>query len=222
MARVVRTPGPGRALLAAALKALAGKTCQVGWFESSKYADGTPVAYIAAIHEFGYAPKNIPPRMGLREMSKERKSYWSKVAEQGARQILDGRSTADEMMELLGGVGEADVRKQIASVTEPPLLPATIKARQNASASGEKRTATGAKPLVDSGYLLATVSHVVLEKGETDTSKVTTSATPPPLKAAVKKKTSAPKQKYLKAADYEKLRENEGPMFTTKLDFDIA
>lgn len=163
MAIVTRTPGPGRLALMVALKTLDKVKGQVGWFESSKYPDGTPVAYVAAIHEFGYPPKNIPPRMGLRGMAEERRAYWSKVAEQGAKNVLRGDMTAIDAMELIGGVAEADIRKQIASVTEPALKEATIKARQSRSASKEKRTATGAKPLNDTGYLMATVTHIVSE-----------------------------------------------------------
>lgn len=165
MAKVIHTAGPGRERLAAALKGLSGKVGRVGWFESSKYEDGTQVAYIAAIHEFGFAPKNIPPRMGLRGMVENRKDYWAKVAAQGAKQILDGRSDAGDMMTLIGAVAEGDIRKQIASVTSPPLKEATIEARRKRSASGEKRTSTGSKPLVDTGYMLATVTHVVQDAG---------------------------------------------------------
>lgn len=165
MATISHTPGPGRARLAAALKELGNKQGRVGWLESSQYPKGTPVAYVAAIHEYGYAPKNIPPRMGLRAMAADRQAYWVKVVEQGVKQVLDGRSTGSDIMELIGAVAEADIRKQIASVTEPPLKPATIEARRARSASGEARTATGAKPLNDTGYLIATATHVVEEKG---------------------------------------------------------
>lgn len=35
------------------IKELDGKVAKAGWFESSKYEDGTPVAYVASIQEFG-------------------------------------------------------------------------------------------------------------------------------------------------------------------------
>lgn len=167
MATVTRTPGPGRARLAAALKALHGMAGQVGWFESSKYPDGTPVAYVAAIQEFGYAPGGITPRMGLRAMAQDRQAFWAKVAEQGAKDILAGKSTIADVMELLGAVAEGDIRKQIASVTEPLLKDTTLEARARRMGLEDARylTATGAKPLVDTGYLLATTTHIVVDSG---------------------------------------------------------
>lgn len=164
---VTRQPGRSAELLRVALDALGRNVCKVGWFSSSKYPDGTQVAYVASIHEFGYAPKNIPPRMGLREMANEQQGKWSKVAEQGAKNVVRGEMTAVDALTLIGAVAEADIRKQIASVTSPPLKEATILARQNRSSSGETRTATGAKPLVDTGYMLATATHLVTEnKGD--------------------------------------------------------
>lgn len=40
-------------ILAKNLKELDGKVGRAGWFETSKYEDGTPVAAIAAVHEMG-------------------------------------------------------------------------------------------------------------------------------------------------------------------------
>ncbi len=45
-----------------ALSAADKSDLQVGWFESAKYDDGTPVAGVAAIQEFGSAKNRIPPR----------------------------------------------------------------------------------------------------------------------------------------------------------------
>ena len=39
-------------VLEAALKDLDGIQTKVGYFEGSKYGDGTPVAYVASIHLF--------------------------------------------------------------------------------------------------------------------------------------------------------------------------
>lgn len=99
-------------------------------------------------------------------MVADRQAYWARVAEQGARQVLDGRSDANGAMKLLGAVAEADIRKQIKSVTEPPLKESTL--RRRASKRGikfEALTGTGSKPLNDTGYMMATVTHVVEDEG---------------------------------------------------------
>ena len=51
----------------ARVKDLDGKVGKAGWFHTSRYADGTPVAYIAAIQEFGVHinhPGGTPYRIG--------------------------------------------------------------------------------------------------------------------------------------------------------------
>lgn len=167
MATVKRTAGPGAQILATALTQLEGVSGKVGWFESSKYdPSGTSVAYVAAIQEFGYPPKNIPPRMGLRQLVKEKRAAWAAVAAKGAKRIMAGDATATDMMELIGGVAEADVRKQIKSVWMPSLAESTVLARNRKLAKGDSLTQSGVKPLNDTGYMIATLTHVVHEAGE--------------------------------------------------------
>ena len=55
------------------LAQLGNSEAKVGWFENAKYSDGTPVAYIASIQEFGYPEGNIPPRLGMRFTAASRK-----------------------------------------------------------------------------------------------------------------------------------------------------
>jgi hypothetical protein len=156
MATITRKPGPGLKRLEA-IKLLNKTNVKVGWFESSKYPNGTPVAYVAAIQNFGYAPKNIPPRMGLQSMIDKRKVEWKGVAEQSAQAVMDGEEPL-RYLEAMGGLVEGQVREQIASVFEPPLKQATIEARARRTASGEI-TESLAKPLNDTGYMMASVTH---------------------------------------------------------------
>lgn len=43
-------------------KEFADKVAKIGWFPSAQYEDGTSVAYVAAIQEFGAPEVKIPPR----------------------------------------------------------------------------------------------------------------------------------------------------------------
>lgn len=61
---VVRREGPGTAKVLAAIKGLDGLEGKTGWFETARYPDGTAVAYVATIHEFG-TPR-IPARPFMR------------------------------------------------------------------------------------------------------------------------------------------------------------
>ncbi len=176
MTTVTRQEGDGGRRLRAALAGLRGVTGKVGWFASAKYPDGTPVAYIAVIHEYGYAPRGIPPRMGLRAMIPEKQAEWARYAEHGAKAVLAGTMTAIQAMELIGGRASGDIRKQIASVQSPALKDSTLdaRARNLGLKSRDDLTGTGRKPLVEpkmkdgktpGGLLQATATYIVEKDG---------------------------------------------------------
>jgi hypothetical protein len=174
MTKVTMTYGPGKGILQRALKELDAREVKVGWFKSARYPDGTFVAYIAAIMEFGYAPKGIPPRLGLRELIEAKQGEWSQVAERLAKATFNGASAGD-MLDVLGGKVAGDIQKRISDVVEPPLAESTLKNRASrmhipvADLSG-----TGAKPLVEpvmkgggsGGLLLASVQWLVTMTGQ--------------------------------------------------------
>lgn len=160
MARVVRRPGPGAERLRIALEALDGKVGKVGWFESAVYPDGTQAAYVAAIHEYGYPEGGIPPRLGMRETADAKRGEWAGVAAQGAKAILEGKATAGAVMEAVGLKAAGDMRKRIATVQTPPLKPDTIRARQRQRAD-KKTVGNLTKPLVDTGFLLGSLTNTV-------------------------------------------------------------
>lgn len=166
MPTVTIRPGPGRKALEQALAQLDKIVGKVGWFSSSVYPDGTPVAYVASIQEYGYAPHNLPPRLGMRITVAEKQKEWSQVVSYGAKQVIDGSMSATDMMELVGAKAEGDLRKHISKVTEPPLAESTLRARA-ARLHVSHLTSTGAKPLNDTGYMIATLTHIVSQnKGD--------------------------------------------------------
>lgn len=166
MTTVTKTSSRKRPL-SVAIAELKKYTGQAGWFASSKYPDGTYVAYIAAIQEFGSPEQNIPPRMGLRNMLENKNKDWTKFLRYAAKRVLNETAEAREMMEVLGSLAQADIFKQIKSVTEPPLAKATLAARARRH-GGQALTATGAKILNDTGTMIATVTHIVSEASETN------------------------------------------------------
>lgn len=153
MARVAQKPGPGRAPLVAAIKTLDGERGKVGWFESAKYEDGTPVAYVATIQEYGYAGGNIPPRPYFRPTVEGKRNEWRQAGERASRALVRG-AMSGSVMELLASKAAGDARKAISQVYSPALKPTTLYARQ-------RRRNSSVKPLVDSGTMLATLTHTV-------------------------------------------------------------
>jgi hypothetical protein len=113
-----------------AIKDLQRTTSRVGWFESAKYEDGTPVAYVATIQEFGYAAGGIPPRPFFRPTITEQQGAWRTLIGQAVKGMIAGNRTAYQTMELLGLQGAGDVRKTISKITAPPLSLLTLMARK--------------------------------------------------------------------------------------------
>lgn len=162
--KVKRTPGPGQKELKIALTGLDGKSGRAGWFESAKYPDGMPVAYNALIQEVGVPEKNIPPRLGLRNLVKVRKPAWRQIADSGVRAIMNGNQTIGGVMEGLGGAAAGDIRKRITEVTSPPLKPATVIARARKHSNFKGLKSWSIKPLIDTKLMLNTATHDVVDK----------------------------------------------------------
>lgn len=136
------------------IKELQGVEAKVGWFQKSKYPNGTPVATAAATQEFGAPSKNIPPRPTARPAIIDNEQTWKNIAAQGARQVLAGKSTGAKVMETLAIVARDNISKNIATLTSPPLATATLRARR-------ARGNTSIKPLEDTGLMSATLTYAV-------------------------------------------------------------
>ncbi len=128
---------------------------KVGWFESARYEDGTPVAYIASIQEYGSPSKNIPPRLGMRFTAMAKRDKWRSTAEILAKNVIKKSISEHAAMEQFTQIAEGDVLEHISSNPPPPLKPKTLASR--------KRRGRGTQTLNDSGYMIATISHRVDE-----------------------------------------------------------
>lgn len=143
--------------MVASVNQLEGK---VGWFETARYPTGVPVALVAAVNEFGWPEHNIPPRLGMRATADAMRQAWAAVAEHAAKQMVNGKMTAWQAMELLGLKAAGDIRKHITEVTTPPLKVDTVKARLAGKKQGRVVSVSIAKPLVATGHLLTTLTNV--------------------------------------------------------------
>ena len=135
---------------------------QVGWGEKQRYDDGTPVAVVAATQEFGSPAKNIPPRSFMRTSSIEKEGEWKALIGQGMKTVMNGANSTANVFEMVGLKVAGDVREKIATITSPALAPSTIKARIRGRKVGNAGTAT--KPLVDTGYMLNSLTSEVTSK----------------------------------------------------------
>jgi len=130
-----------------------GLVAQVGLPSGINYEDGTPVAQVAAIQEFGAPAKKIPPRPFIRPTVAEQKEQWTKIIAKSIPKVVENKMTAFDVLDLVGRVAAADIQTKISSIYSPPLSPITIK-RKGSS-----------KPLIETGLMLASVSNAVNKAG---------------------------------------------------------
>lgn len=165
---VRKVPGKDRKNLEVALKTLGNKVGKVGWFQGAKYPDGTQVAYVATIQEYGYSPKNIPPRPFMRPTVTKYTPQWKTIAQIKSRQVIQGKATSTDVLEAIGQKAAGQIRAKITQIYTPSLKFSTIQARLSRRGIGAKsRPYTKEeignlyKPLVDTGHMLATLINVV-------------------------------------------------------------
>lgn len=141
---------------------------KVGWFKGNNYPTedgGLPVAYVASIQEFGSPVNNIPPRPFMRPGVAKSEARIKSLTKSESKKIVDGNSNANELMQKIGELVKTAIYHEIATLTEPPLKEATIKARARKYSSQKgKITASLGKPLVDTKRMLNTLTYVVEEK----------------------------------------------------------
>lgn len=149
------------------LQANKQKVAKVGIVGYQHYDDKnqTPVAYIAAIHEYGAPSRNIPPRPFFRPTFSAQKKNWVKT---GAELLRNGASVED-MLDLVSARAAGDVKETLSNILSPPLAVSTKiarnrKAHQRSAKYGKTPNAVSIKPLVDTGLLFDSIDHVVVEK----------------------------------------------------------
>lgn len=136
-----------------------GLVAQIGFPQGQHYPDGTNVAFVASVHEFGAPGVNIPARPFMRPTVNAKKDSWVNTVKKGIPKVVMGKATAFDVLDLVGLQGAADVQEAISKVTSPPLSPITI-ARKGS-----------AKPLVDTGQMIASVRNSVAPSGSEFTDK---------------------------------------------------
>ena len=137
---------------------------QVGFPSGKNYADGKPIAQVAAQNEFGAPAMRIPPRPFMRPTIKEQKDNWTKQLAGGVKQVVLGKMSAFDVLFAVGELAASDMKAKIASIYSPKLAPYTLKQRQ-------ERGNGSTKPLVDTGEMLSYLQHSVAKEGSEFTSK---------------------------------------------------
>ncbi len=122
----------------------------VGFFRGATYPDGTPVATVAAVQEFGN--DRVPARSFMRTTIAEKGRKWPQAA---ASALKATGCNAHQALEAMGAEAAGDMRSKIAEITEPPLAPSTIKQRI------KKKSKNPEKPLIDTGTMAGLLRYQV-------------------------------------------------------------
>ena len=146
---------------------------KVGFLAGGAYPDGTSVAMVAALQNFGTG--SIPPRPFFSNMVREKSPNWGvQLADLLKRNDYD----AAKALALMGEGVKAQLRQSIVDTFDPPLSEITLMLRKMKAegeiitgaslgeaarrlAAGESPSGVSTKPLVDTGNLLASVDSEV-------------------------------------------------------------
>lgn len=109
-----------------------------------------PLAFIAAIHEFGLG--DMPQRSFLRSAYDENLPVIDKMIQRVANGAVFGLGT-NAALNQLGNVVQGMVQRKIVDGPFVPNSPATIKRKKSS------------KPLIDTGHLRQSIRYVIERKG---------------------------------------------------------
>lgn len=113
------------------------------------YPDGTPVILVAAVNNFGSATRGIPARPFMIEGAEPAIEATAPIAAALMPALNAGKATPEDILKEMGPFAEAAFKEKL---TEGPWEP-------NATSTATKKGSS--KPLVDTGLLRNSLTHVV-------------------------------------------------------------
>jgi len=138
------------ALADVARKLASSDAVKVGFLEGATYPDGTSVAMVAAIQNFGAPARGIPPRPFFSNMVSAKSPGWGASL---ARVLKASNYDATTALRQMGAGIAGQLQTSITETNAPPLAEATI-ARKGF-----------VKPLVDTGHMQDSVDFEVTKGG---------------------------------------------------------
>lgn len=154
-----------------------GRYVRAGFLENATYPNGTPVAMIAAIQDFGAPKVGIPPRPFFRNMIAAKSPQWP----QGLARALKATDyDAEKSLALMGEQIKGELQKSIIDTNSPALSPVTVMLRGMKShdqklvvnrrvvaiarqrvAEGKTNYGASTKVLIESGHMSNSVDYEV-------------------------------------------------------------
>lgn len=132
------------------LKKMTDMEIQVGFQGDQKYEDGTSIAQVAAINEFGAS--DIPERPFMRQSFENHEGELQAACDAAQRLVSSGGS-AEQALQQIGVVAKGLVQDEIVNGGFAPNAESTIKKK------GSEQT------LIDTGTMRQSVNFVVKRRG---------------------------------------------------------
>ena len=128
------------------------KGIDVGFFSSSKYKNGTQVAYVAAIHELGLGHNPERPYFTLAMKAAIPKLLAVLKATDPKTAVV-----SPAQAKALGKIAEGELQRSIRNLRQPGNALSTVKAKTR-KGSGEKDN-----PLIDTGFMRESATFEVIK-----------------------------------------------------------
>ena len=154
-----------------------GATVKVGFLEGATYPDGTPVAMVAAIQNFGAPSRGIPPRPFFNQLIADHAASWGPAT---AKLLESNKFDVDMTLAQVGQGIEGQLRQEIVDMNAPALSNVTLILREfywtnpqdirgrdvvaarELSKEGYVPNGVSTKPLVWTGHMLNSISSEVV------------------------------------------------------------
>lgn len=123
-------------------------TLRVGFLGNATYPDGTSVALVATINEYGAPSRGQPPRPYFRRMIAAKSPGWGKSLE---NLLKSTDYDTEQSLKLMGTGIKQQLQASIRELVSPPLAASTVAAKKFD------------KPLINTGHMLNSVDFEVKE-----------------------------------------------------------
>lgn len=130
---------------------------KVGFFENARYPDGTPVAYVGYLNEYG---GHNPPRPFMKRTAQRRMKNWARGVAKNIRRA--DRASLKRAYEMAGQVAVGDVKRTIKDWPPGGNAPSTVRAKARRARSGKNLVPINPETvLIDTGKMISSVAYEV-------------------------------------------------------------
>lgn len=128
------------------------RVVNVGYAEGPKEEDGTSIAMVAAVHNFGAPEKSIPERPFMTQAIANNREQFMALNRKNIPLVLEDKMTTDQALGQLGAMAVGAIQREIKTGEFVALKPATIKQKGSS------------KPLMDTNQMLQSTTFVLDNK----------------------------------------------------------